>query len=85
MTDDAIRQIHGVACRKHGNFVSRVTVRETDEGEIGLYASDSTNNERYLTEWQARYLAARLYQLSRRIRKRREAKETIVARIGEAA
>lgn len=29
--------------------------------------------ERDLTEWQARYLAAKLYRLSRRIRARREA------------
>lgn len=72
MTDDAVREIHGVACRDNniGRSDARVTVRESED-LIVLNASSGSYGS-VLTQWQARYLAAKLYRLSRRIRQRTE-------------
>jgi len=67
MGDDAIRERHGCACREgEDQKPSSVTIGET-EGSIWL---DRCFEYRTLTPWQARYLAAKLYRLSRRIRDR---------------
>lgn len=68
LTDDAIRERHGCACRKENGKSSSVTVYETEAG----VCIDGCFEDRYLTPWQARYLAAKLYRLSRRIRDRSE-------------
>jgi len=69
MMDDGIRERHGVACRKSGENQPRtVTIHE---GEQCIHL-DGHAYDRALTPWQARYLAAKLYRLSRRIRNRTE-------------
>lgn len=69
MSDDAIRERHGCSCRMEGNYASSVTIWEHDD----LICLNGMRETRYLTQWQARYLAAKLYRLSRRIRDRGEA------------
>jgi hypothetical protein len=64
MSDDAIREVHG--CRTVGG--KTVTAMET-EAFIVLESMGT----RELTPWQARYLASKLYRLSRRVRSRTEA------------
>ncbi len=67
MVDDAIRERHGLACRELGdNSPTEIIVWELD----GHIAINGHCRSRYLTQWQARYLAAKLYRLSRRIRDR---------------
>ena len=67
MNDDAIRERHGMACSVAKNQArSFVVVWEGDES-IFL---DSNFDVRELTQWQARYLASKLYRLARRIRSR---------------
>ena len=66
-TDDAIRERHGCACRTGENYASTVTVWES---ESWIYL-DGACKDRALTPWQARYLAAKLCRLSRRVRDRR--------------
>lgn len=69
MGDDSIREVHGVRCRlAEGVSGKNIIVRETDDGLVRIMDSGAVD----LTEWQARYLAAKLYRLSRRIRARRE-------------
>lgn len=72
-TDDGIREVHGVRCR-YADFTNpqSIVIRETDDG---VHMSKPEANA-LMTEWQARYLASRLYRLARRIRQRREAAET---------
>jgi len=66
-TDDAIRERHGCSCREAGdNSPTSVTVWE---GEQSVFI-DGNHRNRSLTPWQARYLASKLYRLSRRIRQR---------------
>jgi hypothetical protein len=70
ITDDAIRERHGVACRQQNNDTeSQITV---NEGEKYVHLNGNSYT-RQLTQWQARYLAAKLYRLARRIRQRSEA------------
>jgi len=64
MLDDGIRERHGVRCT-----IRPVTIQENDD-HIAL---EGCFEERKLTEFQARYLAAKLYRLARRIRQRKEA------------
>lgn len=65
--DDAVRERHGCACRDGSdNSASWLTVWE---GEGSVYI-DGNMHKRQLTPWQARYLASKLYRLSRRIRQR---------------
>lgn len=67
MTDDAIRERHGMRCVEAGdNSASSVTIWE----EADTIVLDGSLRSRRLTQWQARYLAAKLYRLSRRIRDR---------------
>ena len=68
--DDAVRERHGVACRDANNFSASVTI---DEIHGKLICLDSCHRNRYLTQYQARYLASKLHRLSRRIRNREEA------------
>jgi hypothetical protein len=76
--DDGIREVHGVRCRKaEFSTEKNVIVRETDDGLIRMMDSGAVD----LTEWQARYLAAKLYRLARRIKRRREAEEWAKASI----
>jgi len=68
-TDDSIRERHGCACvRVFGSELRRsgVMIREDDHY---LYV-DGCSDDRALTQWQARYLAAKLYRLARRVRQR---------------
>ncbi len=70
LSDDAVRERHGCACRKVaiGDILgqSAMTIWEGEE-----YVNiSSCSDVRLLTPWQARYLAAKLYRLSRRIRQR---------------
>lgn len=67
--DDAVRERHGCSCRDSLDYsLASVTVWERDD-EIRI---DSFSRSRVLTAWQARYLASKLYRLSRRIRQRTE-------------
>lgn len=68
MTDDAIREVHGVKCNSEKG---RITIHEC-EGLIGLASTEVGNSSNFMTPYQARYLAAKLYRLSRRIRQRTE-------------
>jgi hypothetical protein len=65
--DDAVRERHGCACRDASdNTAASVTVWESEQSIfLNRYSYD-----RALTPWQARYLASKLYRLSRRIRQR---------------
>jgi hypothetical protein len=68
--DDAVREIHGVHARQRGySDLAIVVVRERE----GTVVIDDIKNDVELTPWQARYLAAKLYRLSRRIRARQDA------------
>jgi len=71
MMDDAVREIHGMCCRNNnvGESPAHLTIRETDEAVVLI---STANFGSVMTEWQARYLAAKLYRLSRRIRQRRQ-------------
>lgn len=67
MTDDAVREIHGVkAMRARVDDSERIILRE---GETGITAIMGTEWS-ILTPWQARYLARKLYHLARRIESR---------------
>lgn len=80
--DDAVREIHGVRCRKDKDAsASSVIIRERDD-EIYI---DERQSGCILTPWQARYLAAKLYRLSRRIRQRQEAAEVVRAQLSDVA
>lgn len=70
MTDDAVREIHGVRCRDNlaSKGPSTVRISETDQGQILIRHDDS--NGAMLTRWQARYLASKLYRLARRLQER---------------
>lgn len=69
MSDYSIRERHGVACRELGDLSQcSITIWETED----YIAIDGHHRVRALTAWQARYLAAKLYRLSRRIRDRVE-------------
>ena len=67
MTDDGIREKHGVSCADHQMCRSSVLISEREETIL----IDACYSERNLTEWQARYLASKLYRLARRLRARR--------------
>lgn len=67
--DDAVRERHGCRCRDASDdSLSSVTVWEGDQTVF----LDSDYHNRAMTAWQARYLASKLYRLSRRIRQRTE-------------
>ena len=72
MADDAVRERHGCSCVE-SNDLSRtsITIWEGEE----FIQIDGNHRARALTEWQARYLAAKLYRLSRRIRQRKAGTE----------
>jgi hypothetical protein len=69
VSDDGIREMHGVRC-----FAST----EEKETAISVWEDGAwvcvnpSKYMRYMTKEQARYLAAKLYRLSRRIRDRAE-------------
>lgn len=66
IVDDAVREVHGCRARdKKGNW-SRIIVCETDS----LIVLDGSFGDAFMTQWQARYLAAKLYRLARRLRAR---------------
>lgn len=72
--DDGIRERHGVSRRiNNAGRVGRepITVSERDFDVVVECHSFGG----VLTEWQARYIAAKMYRLSRRIRDRRLADE----------
>lgn len=64
ITDDAVREVHGVKALGSDNHID---LRE-EEDAIKI----TTCGSQRLTPYQARYLAAKLYRLSRRIRARTE-------------
>ena len=64
--DDGIRECHGVTCT---NKRSENVVVNIWEGELFILIGPMMD-ERRLTPDQARYLAAKLYRLSRRLRGR---------------
>lgn len=65
--DDGIRERHGCACvDQRDNSRCQITFHEVQEYVV----IDSNYAPRALTQWQARYLAAKLYRLARRIRQR---------------
>ncbi|MBB6424993.1 hypothetical protein [Sphingopyxis sp. JAI128] len=64
--DDGIRERHGLTTGNQGIVITETERHVCLEGHAG---------DRNLTEWQARYLAAKMYRLARRIRARREAYE----------
>jgi hypothetical protein len=69
-TDDAIREAHGcLAAQADACHRREVLLRE--ERDDLVYISVGSEKAR-LTPWQARYLASKLYRLSRRIRQRTE-------------
>lgn len=69
VTDDAIRERHGCRCiDASDSSPATITIWE---GEEFIYV-DKGYHDRRLTQWQARYLASKLYRLSRRIRQRGE-------------
>ena len=69
MVDDAVRERHGCACREGAaHLSSSVTIWE---GETMIYINGNSE-ARILTVWQARYLASKLYRLSRRIKNRQQ-------------
>ena len=72
MTDDAIREVHGVQARENttGKSPETIVIRERD-GEIVIHGMHYQGA--ILTRWQARYLASKLYRLARRVREREEA------------
>ena len=68
VTDDAVREMHGVKASPTKDMEREVILREHDEViDIGVGHWHAR-----LTPWQARYLAAKLYRLARRIRQRAE-------------
>lgn len=67
-SDDGVRERHGVECRE-GDARSAVTICEREDYVLIERSGDT----RQLTPAQARYLAAKLYRLSRRIRQRNDA------------
>lgn len=69
--DDAIREHHGCACRDKVTHAPRIA-SVFEDGDLILARMDDV----YLTEWQARYMAAKLYRLARRIRDRRQSNNT---------
>lgn len=80
--EDAIREVHGVRCRKAKDAsTGSVIIRERDD-EIYI---DERHEAYVLTPWQARYLAAKLYRLSRRIRQRQEAAEAASVQLADVA
>ena len=68
ITDDSIRERHGLACREPDESASNITIFE---GEQYVFV-DGNPRTRKLTQWQARYLAAKLYRLARRLLLRSE-------------
>jgi len=68
MTDDGIRERHGVACREREATASNVLGWE-EEQAVRLNDCSYT---RAMTPVQARYLARKLYRLARRIERRLE-------------
>lgn len=64
--DDAIREVHGMKARDSKGNVRRVTVHERDDAVI----LDGAFEDAIMTQLQARYLAAKLYRLARRVRNR---------------
>lgn len=68
--EDAIREIHGVVARERtiGGDQQSVRIREFGDDLIAIDPMHHTGA--LLTQWQARYLAAKLYRLARRIRDR---------------
>lgn len=60
-------EVHGVSCRMAGYSDRRSVIIREREGEIFM---DARKDDLVLTPLQARYLAAKLYRLSRRIRDR---------------
>lgn len=77
MTDDAIRERHGVKTLADEVY-EEVILREREQTIVLALGG----NRAAMTQWQARYLAAKLYRLARRIRQRGEA-ETNVAPISQ--
>lgn len=72
MTDDAVRERHGLSCiETNDHSRTSITIWEGEE----FIQIDGDLRARSLTEWQARYLAAKLYRLSRRIRQRKAGTE----------
>ena len=59
--DDGIRERHGLTCYGKPNTIWE----DGDQIVLG-----GTSLDRHMTQWQARYLASKLYRLSRRIRDR---------------
>lgn len=72
-TDDAIRERHGMRCRDSNDKTVSVLVWENDE----YVCLDSHSYHRAMTPYQARYLAAKLYRLARRIKTRKESLEAL--------
>lgn len=70
VTDDAVREVHGVRCILADGSAAKSYIRIYEEDSYIFL--DGKLSERAMTPWQARYLAAKLYRLARRIRQRTE-------------
>jgi hypothetical protein len=81
VTDDAVREVHGCRCR-NGAGISEVVHAIEGDQYITLGAG---LREVRLTPWQARYLAAKLYRLARRIKQRTDAAALIQQMEGREA
>ena len=68
MEDDAVRERHGVSCREC--TCDKTAAVLLIEGESDVFVEISKFDGARLTPWQARYLASKLYRISRRIRNR---------------
>ena len=66
-TDDAVREVHGVKCHDGSGKHATVVIRE---GDRSVVFDQTLFSGAALTPWQARYLASKLYRISRRIRNR---------------
>jgi hypothetical protein len=68
--EDGIREHHGCSCRDRVTSAPALAKVSERDGTIIVQAHDLE-----LTEWQARYFAAKIYRIARRIRARRLATE----------
>jgi hypothetical protein len=72
VTDDAIRERHGVTARQDG-FANPTAVTLVERDRDIMLARPASDVA--LTIWQARYLARKLYRLARRIENRNQESE----------
>jgi len=74
MSDDTIREVHGMQCRENNIGRTGAVARITENESLIVVSHTGGSAGVMLTASEARYLAAKLYRLSRRIRARTETK-----------